>query len=194
MKVLVISDIHENFDNLAVIFQEVSDKDIDFVICLGDLINNGIAKMIVSHGYKTHLIWWNNDGEVVNVTKSFLSTWNTVAATVFDDIELWGRKIFLTHYSNIAKSMAKSGDYDAVFYWHNHKLHQETINNCYVLNPGEVWAHKTWIASYAIYDTDANAAEIFMLENPSSVKSTETSQYMKQITQFELSTSKTHLF
>jgi len=117
MKILVISDIHENFDNLVQIFKDIKNKNIQQVICLWDLINNWIAKTIVAHWYPCHLIWWNNDWEIVNITKTFLSSWNTVAETVFDSVEFWWRNIFLTHYSNIAKSMAKSSDYDAVFLW-----------------------------------------------------------------------------
>jgi predicted phosphodiesterase len=43
-----------------------------------------------------------------------------------------------------------------VFYGHNHKKNIENINNCLLLNPGEVSAHKTKIASFAVYDTDNN--------------------------------------
>jgi len=34
MKILVISDIHENFDNLVSVFQDIKDKNIEQVICL----------------------------------------------------------------------------------------------------------------------------------------------------------------
>lgn len=193
MKILVLSDIHENFDNLVSIFKEIKGKNIEQVICLWDLINNWIAKVLVSHGIPVHLIWWNNDWEIVNVTKTFLSTWNSVAETVFDSVEFWGRKIFLTHYASIAKSMAKSWDYDAIFYGHNHVLHEENIWDCYVLNPWEVSAHKTSISSYAIYDTNQNTAEIFTLKNPTYIKSRETSEYIKGL-KFEFSKSKWHQF
>lgn len=193
MKILVVSDIHENFDNLVKIFQEISDKNIDQIICLWDLMNNWIAKVITSHNIPVHLIWWNNDGEVVNVTKTFLSSWNTVAETVFDSVEFWWRKIFLTHYSNIAKSMAKSWDYDAVFYGHNHIMHQEKINGCYVLNPWEVSAHKTWTCTYAIYDTNINEASIHNINQVHHLKHKETSEYIKSL-KFDFSKSKSHQF
>jgi putative phosphoesterase len=193
MKILVISDIHENFDNLVRIFQEIQDKNIEQVICLWDLINNWIAKTIVAHWYPCHLIWWNNDGEVVNVTKTFVQSWNTVAETVFDAVEFWGRKIFLSHYANIAKSMAKSWDFDAVFYWHNHIKHTEKIWNCFVLNPWEVWWHKTACSTYAIYDTETNSADIFELANPSICKSKTTGEYIKSL-KFEFSQTAWHQF
>ena len=193
MKILVISDIHDNFDNLVSIFKQTSDLNIWFIICLWDLWNNGIAKIISYQWIPVHFIWWNNDWEVVNITKSFLESGHTVAPTVFDDIKISGKDIFMVHYPNIAKSMAKSWDYDVIFYGHDHKKHQEYIWDCLILNPWEVSAHKTWIASYAIHDTNTNTAEIIDIDNPSYSKHDETSKYIKDL-KFDFSQSKTHQF
>lgn len=191
MKILVISDIHENFDNLIWIFQDIKDKQIDQIICLWDIINNGIAKIMVKHGIPIHLIWWNNDGTKVEITKTFLSSWNTVSDTIFDIVEYWWRKIFLTHYNTIARSMAKSGDYDAVFYGHDHIKEISTIWGCLLLNPWEISAHKTHIASYAIYDTESNTADFFELSNPVYMRSIESWTYIKNLG-FNFNQSKTH--
>jgi putative phosphoesterase len=181
MKILIISDIHENFDNLVRVFQETKDKNIKQIICLWDLMNNWIAKVIVKHGIPVHLIWWNNDGTKVAITKTFLSSWNTVSDTLFDIVEFWGKRIFLTHYNNIAESMAKSWDYDAVFYWHDHLQHISIIWDCLLLNPWEVSAHKTHQATYAIYDTDTNDAHIYQLESSTNVRSKETWDYIRSL-------------
>lgn len=191
MKILVISDIHDNFDNLVSILKETSERNIDQIICLWDLGNNGIAKIISYQWIPVHFIWWNNDWEIVNITKSFLESWHTVAPTVFDDTVIDDKKIFMVHYPNIAKSMAKSWDYDVILYGHDHKKHQEVIWNCLLLNPWEISAHKTWIASYAIYDTKTHKAEIFDLVNPSHSKHDDTSEYIKSL-KFEFSNSKSH--
>lgn len=89
----------------------------------------------------------------------------TMSFEVFDTVEFDNRKIFLSHYPMLAMPMAKSGDFDAVFYGHNHLKHMEKVGDCLVLNPGEIAAYKTGIASYAVYDTDTNSAEIFELES-----------------------------
>lgn len=47
MKVAIISDIHENFHNLVKFFKEIENHDIKKIIVLGDLMNNGIAKMLM---------------------------------------------------------------------------------------------------------------------------------------------------
>jgi predicted phosphodiesterase len=84
-------------------------------------------------------------------------------------LEIDGRKIFLTHYPMLAKPMAKSGDFDAVFCGHNHTFHKEKVNNCLLVNPGEISAHKSGKATFAIYDTTTNKAEIIELQGAISV-------------------------
>ena len=39
------------------------------------------------------------------------------------------------------------------------------INNCLVINPGEIGAYKTGIGTFAIYDTKTNDAEIIEIQN-----------------------------
>ena len=181
MKILIISDIHENFDNLSRVLQKIPELWVEKIFCLGDLINGWIGRMLAWQDIPCHLIWWNNDGNKVAVTKAFLHRWSQwiVANNEFDTCEIDGKKIFMTHYPIIAKSIAKSGDYDAVFYGHDHLMNQEQIWNCLLLNPGEISAHKTGICSYSVYDTLTNTAEIYQLDAAISTSSVESKKYVK---------------
>ena len=80
-------------------------------------------------------------------------------------MEFDNRKIFISHFHDLADSMAKSGDFDAVFYGHDHIKNRKMIDNCLVVNPGEISAHKTGRATYAIYETRNNSVEFFEVEN-----------------------------
>lgn len=77
--------------------------------------------------------------------------------------------------------MAKSGDYDAVFYGHDHIKNMEVVWDCLLLNPWEVSAHKTHTATYAVYDTDSNTAEIHALKNAKNIYSKENQEYRKNL-------------
>ena len=68
MKLAIISDIHENFHNLILALQEMEQHDVSQIICLGDLMNTGIAKLLAAQSIPTHLVWGNNDGEKVEIT------------------------------------------------------------------------------------------------------------------------------
>jgi predicted phosphodiesterase len=100
----------------------------------------------------------------------------------FDIMKIDNRNIFLSHYPMLAKPMAKSWDFDACFYWHNHLKHKEKIENCLLLNPGEIGAYKTWIATFAIYDTKTNDAEIIEVKNTITANTLESQKKFKEIT------------
>ena len=77
--------------------------------------------------------------------------------------------------------MAKSGDFDAIFYGHNHLHNIDKIKNCLVVNPGEISAHKTQTASYALHETESNTAKIFFLKDIIAVKSDLSKKYRESL-------------
>jgi len=181
MKITVLSDIHENFHNLILALQKIEEKKVEYIICLGDLMNSGIAKILAAQEVPSFLVWGNNDGEKVEIMNAAHREGSnlTVSLNTYDFLELGGKKIFISHYDNLAVPMAKSGLYDAVFYGHNHLKKNEKINNVHVVNPGELCAQKTGISSFAIYDTDANEIEMIELEGIISLKSELVDKYFK---------------
>lgn len=186
MKIAIISDIHENIHNLVQFFLDIEDKNAEHIIFLGDFINNGIAKTLASSDIPVSAIWGNNDGDRVRITKTSLDPKSnlTISDNTHDIFDIDEKKIFATHYPALAKPMAKSGDFDVVLYGHDHKKHQEMIDNCLMLNPGEISAHKTGTASYAIYDTEAHTAEIYDLKNTLTVKTAAAKDYIKSKMKF----------
>ena len=173
MQLGIISDIHENFHNLVRALQEMEADGVEQILCLGDMMNAGIAKILVHHTTPSYMIWGNNDGEKVDIVKAAHREGSnlTVSLNVYDFVEFGGKKIFISHYDDLAYPMAESGRYDAVFYGHNHKVKQDKVNDCHVVNPGEIAAQKSGKATYALYDTDSNSVEIKELDNIISLKS-----------------------
>ena len=81
----------------------------------------------------------------------------------FGEIKLGNRKIAFNHYPKLGELLAKTGDYDAVFYGHTHVAVNKKIGKTLLLNPGAVCGiqgGKPGIATYAIYDTKTNSAKI----------------------------------
>jgi len=195
MKIAIIADIHENFHNLVLFLKQIKQYDIKKIIFLGDFMNNGIAKVLASSDVPVIAIWGNNDGDRVAITKTSLSKQSNMAIgfDTYDFLEIDNRKIFITHYPLLAKPMAKSGEFDAVFYGHNHRKNMDKVNDCIILNPGEISAHKTGNASFAIYDTKTNDAEIIEIEGSISTKTEETVEYLEKM-KFKFSESKTHKY
>jgi uncharacterized protein len=115
----------------------------------------------------------------------------TVGFDTYDVVEIGNRKIFLTHYPLIANTIAKSKEFDAVFYGHDHLKSKERIGDCLVLNPGEIGAYKTGVGSYAIYDTDTNDAEIYVIEHSITTNTPESQKKFEEM-KFKWSSQKSH--
>jgi hypothetical protein len=193
MKIAVISDIHDNAHNIVLALEEISKTDVEQIYFLGDFVGAGISKILINSSIPVYAIWGNNDGDRVVITKFSLEEGSnmSVGFDTYDVVEIDNRKIFLTHYPMIANAMAKSGEFDAVFYGHNHLKNKERINDCLVLNPGEVGAYKTGMGSYAIYDTKTNDAEIFEIENSITTNTPEAKKKFEDM-KFKWSQQKSH--
>jgi putative phosphoesterase len=195
MKIAIISDIHDNFHNLVIALKHIDKLKVKQILFLGDFINAGIAKVLAASEIPVFAIWGNNDGDKFSIAKQALAKGSSLEMgfETYDSIELDGRNIFLTHYPFLAKPMAKSGEYDAVFYGHNHKKNLDKIGNCIIVNPGEISAHKTADASFAIYDTKTNKAELISMSEHISVKTSHVDKHLKKVG-LVLSRTRTHKY
>jgi len=182
MKIGIISDIHENFHNLILALQEMEKQQIKQILCLGDLINPGIAKVLANQAIPVFMIWGNNDGDKVEITLASKRAGSqlTVSVRTYDFIELDGKKIFLSHYEDLALPMAKTGLYDAVFFGHNHEVSSEKVGDCWLINPGELAASKTKVATFSIYDTQKNIVDTLTLKDTVSLKTPLMEAYFKE--------------
>jgi len=167
MKIAVVSDIHDNLHNLVLALDLIENNiDVVKVVFLWDFASGWSANILWSCSKPVYGIRGNNDGDkamisqFVNAKNSNLTMW----LTVYDFLEIDNRKIFITHFPDLVKPMAKTWDFDAIFYGHNHTKNIEQLNDCLILNPWEIWASKIGESTFAIYDTDSNTAELIFLE------------------------------
>ena len=193
MRVAIISDIHDNAHNLVQALELIEKSDVEKIVFLGDFVGAAIANLLVSSTIPVYAIWGNNDGDKALITKFSLGKDSNleIGFDIFDSIEIGDRRVFLSHYPMIAKSMAKSGDFDAVFYGHNHLKNKEMVGDCLLLNPGEIGAYKTGGATFAIYDSDNNDAEIVEVPNTITTNTEESKKKFEKI-KYEFNKLKGH--
>lgn len=184
MKIAIIADVHDNAHNLVLTLEKINGyKDIEKILFLGDFVGAAIAGILKSSLIPVFAIWGNNDGDKSLITKFSLEENSNmeVGYETYDIVEIDGRKIFLSHYPTLAKPMCKSGDFDAVFYGHNHLKNKEKIGECLLINPGEVGAYKTGQATFAIYDTKTNDADIIEVEGCITANTKESQKKFEEI-------------
>ncbi len=163
MRIGVLSDIHDNLENLAKALNLFSERSISTLIFCGDFCSPIAARGLGAFEGDVHCVFGNGDGDPFTICR--------LATTEFPNLKLHGQhaelqfesvRVAVTHYPLYGRALARTGDYSAVFSGHTHELHEEMINCCLWLNPGEVlgWKGK---ATCAVYDTETNSAEILTL-------------------------------
>ncbi len=169
MKVLVVSDIHDDIDRLGRILADTHGTAEAVVFC-GDLSAPFTAALLAESGKPVYAVFGNCDEDqafIIHRSQGKIE-WTPIGQE-FAVLKLGGRTIAVNHYPKLAELLAKTGEYDASFHGHTHEARNELVDGkTLLLNPGAVCGiqrGKRGTASYALYDTETNTAQIVPL-NP----------------------------
>ena len=157
MRLAILSDIHDNIWKLDEVLAQASEADV-LIFCGDFCAPFTLTQIAQGLGGPVHAVWGNNDGDKWLLTHNANAAGNVSLHGELAELELGGRRIAVNHYPPIARQMAASGSYDAVFYGHDHTRNQEHIGDTLLLNPGEVMG-RFGKSTFAWYDTDAGTAE-----------------------------------
>lgn len=162
----VLADTHDRLDLLERICMELTARGITHGVHLGDFCAPPILSALSESGIHWTCVWGNCDGDRllsarrVDAGKVDLPTVEHRAFTYQN------RDLFLTHYPEIAQIAAKCGEYDAVFYGHNHTASAEVLTHKHgtkpetlMANPGTAGGLRAPNPSYGLYDPVANRME-----------------------------------
>jgi len=166
MKIIVISDIHDNWANLdRFMIQAREMEDIKTVICCGDVCAPSTLKKLGEglSDKKIYVVWGNVDGDHKMNEQKANEVGNIEIMGEIGELELDKRKIAFTHYLDKAKELAKTGKYDVIFYGHTHKPWEEKIGKTILLNPGEL-TYFFYTPTYAIYDLAKMKGKLVVLK------------------------------
>ena len=164
MLIGVLSDVHDNLDNLRKALDVLKTRGVQALIFCGDFCSPIPAReMAAGFDGDVHCVFGNGDGDRFAILSAATTQYpNLKLHGEYAELEFEGARIAVTHYPFYAKALARTGDYQAVFSGHTHERHEERIGDCLWLNPGEVlgWKGK---ATCVIYDTTTNVATYIML-------------------------------
>lgn len=157
MLVGVISDSHDNLKNVNKLIKIFKEKNIDCIIHCGDFCAPFILKALDKFEKPVHLVFGNTN-DLFNSTKICENSNNLKLYGNTASFEIDGKKVCVNHYPDIARAFAMTKDYDIVFYGHSHIKNKEKINNCLLVNPGELGNIKN-NPTYVIWNTENNDIE-----------------------------------
>ncbi len=166
MRIAILSDIHDNIWNLTKTIKLLQNN-VDTVVCCGDFCTPFIPPYLTKLKVPIYACLGNNDEDHIGLFKTGGELFNwTHLSKEYGQAELGGKKIAFCHYPKLAELLAQEGAFDAVFHGHTHFSRIEKYNKTILVNPGAICGiqkGKAGIASYAIYDTSTNTAEIYKI-------------------------------
>ncbi len=163
MRIAIISDIHNNEVNLEKVLNYCEREKISTIICCGDLASKeSLDFMNDVFSGTIYYVFGNMDNEQLRNYELSQNYRNTKIYRNFGEAEIENRKVAFVHFPKEAKELAESGKYNFVFYGHTHKPWVEKINNCTILNPGNVTGD-FYPPTFAVWNTENDKFELIRI-------------------------------
>ncbi len=176
MLIAIISDSHDNLPNLKKVLDYCRKQKVEKMIHCGDLatletldfINKNFSGEIfftfgnMDEGHITDYNFKNNQYGQIQVFPDYGKL--EIPKAKPSDEGLAFNRVAFVHYPEVAKQLCQSGEFDFVFHGHTHKPWTEVINNCTLLNPGNV-ANQYYPPTFALWRTEKNSFELIRINS-----------------------------
>jgi len=163
LRVLIISDTHDNLGNVDYLIRNVIPKEKpQLIVHLGDFTSPFTLLRLKKSGIPIIGVLGNNDGDV-----SMLREIEHRVAPQPVETNLGGFSTFLMHgfkdaalTEKIATAIALSGYYQLVLFGHTHRYKIEQKGRTLLVNPGALSGYLAEDATYAVLDTTSRNVKV----------------------------------
>jgi uncharacterized protein len=143
VKIGVVSDSHDHGAPLAAAVARARDWGAEAILHCGDIIGPNSLRSALAVGLPLHVVHGNNLGDMLSLQRMAEGSKGALVYYGGDaSFALGGRRLFMTHYPHLARGMACTGDFDAVFCGHSHVAQVESVEGARgftpLVNPGTV--------------------------------------------------------
>lgn len=161
MKIVIISDIHDNLVNLKKCLNWSAKNNVKEIICCGDVTNSETLNFLSK-----------NFIGIINLVKGNMEIYDEKEICQYNNIKYYGRvgrikisnqNIGLCHEPFLIEKVLKLGKCIIVFYGHTHKPFIEEKNKVKLINSGTLGGVFTK-ATFAIWDSKNGSIELKLLE------------------------------
>ncbi len=165
----IMSDSHDQVHYLERVIHFFNEQTVEFVVHCGDWISPFTLSYFKSLNAPLYGVFGNNDGEKFGHTK--VAKQLELDLTIEDQLLTLNKfeKRFAIYHGTapkIVEALAKCGDYDVVFYGHNHQAKIEMFGNTLVMNPGtllDVTNKTVQGSSIGLYDPHNHSGQIIKI-------------------------------
>lgn len=159
MKIAVLSDIHDRLDHLERVLAAVAGEGADRLFFLGDFCAPfSLAALAGGFSGPIDCVFGNNDGDQFLLCQVASRHPHVTFHAPLAELEIADRRVALQHYPELAKRLAESGAYDAVFSGHDHQRYLHQIGDTLWANPGEIMG-RFGSVSYGVWQSEPNSFE-----------------------------------
>jgi putative phosphoesterase len=155
----IISDTHDNLDNLGKALDLFKARGGEHIIHAGDYTSPFTYRVLKHFGGGFTGIFGNNDGDKVLLSAAY-------QGRIFTQPHLFtlhNRKIVVMHEPDVVAALADSGHFDLIVYGHTHEAVFTRVKNTLVINPGEVSGWLYGKPSVAVVNLETMDGEILAL-------------------------------
>lgn len=152
MKIVIISDIHDNLINLEKCLNWSKEKQMTELICCGDIANSETLKFLSAHFLGIiHLVAGNADLYNENELDKYKNIKYYGKVARFKINNYW---VGLCHQPYLIESVSKLGKCSFIFYGHTHKpWTSKEKDKTILVNPGTLGG-MFLDGTFAVWDTD----------------------------------------
>jgi putative phosphoesterase len=152
MKIGLLSDTHNNAENLAAALRILEREGIGLILCCGDLVDADLAPLFT--GLEAHLVEGNMDHEPAALRRAVErlgkgSTFGLEYTATIDDKRI---AMLHGHLADRLHEVIHSGLHDYVIHGHTHRRRDERIGATRVINPGALGGLRQERRSFAVLD------------------------------------------
>jgi len=153
MHIGLISDTHNNLQNVRRAVKRFQEENITTILHAGDVTEPNILEAL--KGFTTWIAWGNMDRDA-SIQETATRLFGEGHIRNVQHLTLEGKEIALLHGDDQQKLVAliRSGIYDYVIHGHTHKRRHEQIDKTHVINPGALGGPGWHTASFAILELE----------------------------------------
>lgn len=166
----ILSDTHDQVHYLPSVIDFFNQRQVQLVIHCGDWVSPFTLQYYTKLQAPLYGIFGNNDGD--KFLHQQVAHQLDLNLTIEDQllvVEQFGKKIAVYHGTapKLVEALVNCGDYDAVFYGHNHIAKVEQVGDVLVMNPGsllDITFPTVKGASIGLYDAATHTGQIIPLD------------------------------
>lgn len=160
MKIGILSDTHDNENNLRAVLDVYRQQGISRLIHLGDMTSPPTAQLL--DGFEMIYLTGNMDRDPVGLQNTILDLHpnNRIVESFTGELEGVSIAAVHGHLDPSVEHLARTGKYKFVLCGHTHRRRDEMLGNSRIINPGALGGVEWQSRSYCMLDLATQEIEI----------------------------------